>query len=126
LHRTLTKFLQCNASERMLRLFSCACCRRIMKLLPDERSQRAVELSAGFGDGMIARDDLILAAQNAGGAAEAAHWENRPGPIQTAALSGRHEMTAARAHLQAGELAGCALVGCAPTGRSQSASRLEN
>ncbi len=53
------------ASDRKLRLFGVACCRRVWRLLHDKRSQKAVEWSERFADGQIGKERLSAARQKA-------------------------------------------------------------
>src|SRR5262249_27247917 len=57
--------------DRKLRLFACACCRRIWDSITDPRSRRAVEASEAFADQLITVKQLEAAAVEA----SLAWWE---------------------------------------------------
>jgi hypothetical protein len=67
-------------SDRKLRLFGCACCRRIWQLLPDPRSRRAVESAERLADGLVAQDEAE-AAGNAAAEVDAAALVHVPEPV---------------------------------------------
>src|SRR5262249_21478864 len=58
---TMLGFLKGKASERKLRLFAVACCRRIWQLLDAEESRQAVEVAALYVDGQASDKELHAA-----------------------------------------------------------------
>jgi hypothetical protein len=68
------------ASERKLRLWACACCRRIWRLM-NERARGAVETSERFADGKARMRDLKAAYEQTTGVTSelAAGWAARLG-----------------------------------------------
>ncbi len=54
-------YLASRASERKLRLFACAACRRISCVMQFEASRKAVQVSERYADGQAEKDELRLA-----------------------------------------------------------------
>jgi hypothetical protein len=91
---TLLNFLGGGASNRRLRLFACACCRRIWHLLTSSRHRHAIETSERYADRLAGPQELK--------AARAAAWgllteEGGDAPARAAAVRGllREARTAA-------------------------------
>src|SRR5215475_9925251 len=64
-------------SDRKLRLFAVACCRRIWHLLPDQRCRKAVQTAEDFADGK-GGIRLLRKVENAG-EFYYDHWGDAPG-----------------------------------------------
>jgi hypothetical protein len=61
------------ANRRPLRLFACACVRRVAALLRDPRSRQAVEVAERFAEGVASTAALRAAAEDAGDAVPLAY-----------------------------------------------------
>jgi hypothetical protein len=61
----MLQFLRGRANGRKLRLFACACVRRVWRHLADARSRQAVEVAERFADGLANAQQLALARKEA-------------------------------------------------------------
>jgi hypothetical protein len=68
--KLMLAFLRGKASERKLRLFACACCRRIWHLLTDARSRKAIEVAEQAADRLTNPQALLEASDCAWAAAK--------------------------------------------------------
>jgi hypothetical protein len=57
--KRMVESLRGRASNRKQRLFACACCRSIWRLIKDPRSRRAVTASEQYADKLISRAELM-------------------------------------------------------------------
>jgi hypothetical protein len=66
-------------SERKKRLFACACCRRVLSRIPDDRVRAALEVSEAFADRAATGEQLAAAYSVAWEVYEAAMSSDEPG-----------------------------------------------
>jgi hypothetical protein len=86
----MLELLRGNVGDRKLRLFACACCRRLGHLLTDERSRRALDIAERYADRLASAGEL-RAAESEGYLAVGEALPDFPGdvsdPVQAASLA---------------------------------------
>ena len=81
----MLQFLRKKASDRKVRLFAVACCRRIWPSLEHEEFREAVRKAESFADGLAERDEMLQAHDKAGAIFPTLHGkDNGPGAALTA------------------------------------------
>lgn len=107
-------------SDRKLRLFACACCMRIIELIPTEPSRECVRVSERFADGLVQEQELEVAIAESMIACDAADWERRPWSREAINAVGRvHRSDAAgRIGVLGGAAKARALASCLTKGLS--------
>jgi hypothetical protein len=63
--KPMLEFVAGKTSDRKLRLFACACVRRVWGLLENELSQDSIVVSERYADGLANREELAEASSNA-------------------------------------------------------------
>jgi hypothetical protein len=88
--------LQGKLSERKLRLFACACCRRVWRWMTDARNRGALEAAERYVDGLASEQELQTAHDAVAGLWRAqgqialpAAWVTNPDAHQAAAMTAR-------------------------------------
>src|SRR5437764_12905187 len=61
----MLEFLQGRASDRKLRLFACACCRRVWQQINLPSSRDTVEAAERYADALISAEELARLHRNA-------------------------------------------------------------
>jgi|SRR6516162_1380194 len=94
-------FLRGKASGRKLRLFACACCRRVWPLLVERQSREAVEVAEQYADGTASDDNLA----SARAAALRTYLTSPPGTVAYRAAAAAFYATRGPVRLAAGNAA---------------------
>ena len=80
----MIEFLRRNASDRKVRLFAVACCRRVWSSLEHEELRDAVVKAESFADGLADRDEMLQAHEKARAIFAKLHGkDNGPGAALT-------------------------------------------
>jgi hypothetical protein len=103
----MLEFLQEVAGDRKLRLFACACCRRIWDLITTPCCRTAVEVAERYADGLVSEQDRFIAFAEA--IREANGWANCCGAIDAAFSAGVSAAAFAVAEAETVENAGDAV-----------------
>src|SRR5689334_7296554 len=80
----MLSFLTGKVSERKLRLFACACCRRILHLVPSRHARKSLAVAERYSDGEATAEKLSYARGDARRAANVTYRRGADGAEGTA------------------------------------------